>query len=312
MAFVKNEISEEILFFHSQHTIGRDKSNTSCFEEKDISRKHAIIHWENHRWYLTDFSSNGTKVNNQHIHHATKQLELNDVIQFSQNQDYKWKLINIGIPCSFLKSVDGNKVIDLRDGIALSQEEDMSWSIIKDRNQNWIIDNEGVETILEDRKRYSIEGVEYEFIENEPLENTVQYNNVVKTANLQFLLSTDEETINVKIQVSDMEIDIGHRTCNHLLLLLARAKKNDSDINTTNPDLAGWVDVEILKKALSKELLKAIDDVNINVMIHRLRKCLMTHPPYGHLFANIIERKRGKLRFNLTNFEILKEEKLNK
>ena len=179
MAFVKNEVSGEILFFHSQHTIGRDKSNTSCFDEKDVSRKHAIIHWENNRWFLTDFSSNGTKVNNHHVHHSTQQLELFDIIQFSQAEKHSWKLMNIDTPSSFLKPIDqdqSNKIIDLSEGIALSQDEDMSWSIIKNINQNWIFDNQEEETILQDRKRYIIDGIEYEFVENEPLENTIQYN----------------------------------------------------------------------------------------------------------------------------------------
>jgi len=65
-----------------------------------------------------------------------------------------------------------------------------------------------------------------------------------------------------------------------------------------------------LYEALSKELLKEVDAYYINTLIHRLRKNLINLPPYGFLFANIVERKKGKLRFGLPNFEIEKERAL--
>lgn len=64
------------------------------------------------------------------------------------------------------------------------------------------------------------------------------------------------------------------------------------------------MDVETLVNKLSKEELKEIDQYNLNTRIRRIRKGLLALQPYGNQFVNIIERKRGAVRFNHTKIHI--------
>jgi len=310
MAIVQNKLNGEKIILHSQHSIGRDRSNVSLLDQKDVSRKHAIIYWENDCWQLTDFSSNGTKINSTYIHHSTKKLDNNDVLQFSNTDEGIWKIINLNPPNSFLKAIDSNtEYIDLEIGITLPNTTDPKWTFFQNKNQEWVMDDETEETILIHKETYLINGVSYQFIENEILSDTLLNTDITKNACFQLLISIDEESISSKIKINDLELDLGDRVFNHLLLHLARVKQQDLNFGL-NDKLCGWVDMDDLHEALSKELLKDIDAYYINTLIHRLRKNLMNLPPYGFLFSNIIERKKGKLRFGLPNFEIEKERAL--
>jgi DNA-binding response OmpR family regulator len=128
---------------------------------------------------------------------------------------------------------------------------------------------------------------------------------ITKNARFEVFLSMDEENILSRIRINDLVLNLGERVYNHLLLLLVREKKVDIEAGL-NRKLSGWVHMESISNALSKELLKDVDNYYINIQIHRLRKHLMSLEPYGYLFTNIIEREKGKLRFNMDNFKIIK------
>jgi hypothetical protein len=307
MAIVRNELNGEELILHSQHTIGRDKNNISCFEESTVSRKHAIIYWENNHWQLTDFSCNGTKVDNHHLHHSTRKLEINDLIQFANNEMGIWKIINLDRPNSYLKDIQSNyKCIDLGKGLMLPDKDNPKWTLFHNKHRNWLIDDGETETILVHGKHYYLDGKEYEFIENECLADTNMNINITENAYFHFFLSMDQETISSRIKINDLILDLGVRVYNHLLLHLVQAKQQDLDSGLIE-STCGWVQLENLRKALSKELLMDVDDYYINTLICRLRKNLMKLTPYGYLFSDIIERKKGKLRFGMPNFKIENE-----
>jgi pSer/pThr/pTyr-binding forkhead associated (FHA) protein len=101
MTLIKNILSGEEIILLNQHTIGRDTNSLCCISEDEVSCRHAIIYWESDGWCLTDCSSNGTKVNNTHLHQQTIKLKENDVIKFSNSRKGKWKLINSNKPNSF-------------------------------------------------------------------------------------------------------------------------------------------------------------------------------------------------------------------
>lgn len=307
MAIVKNLSNGEELILHSQHTIGRDKNNVSCFEGSTVSRKHAIIYWDNNHWQITDFSSNGTKINNSNLHHSTKKLEKNDLIQFSNDQEGIWKVINLDRPNSYLKRIqDVSEFIDLGKGLMFPNDENPKWTLFQNKHSNWLIDDGETEAVLEHGELYCIDGNEYAFIENESLAETNINIDITANACFQFLLSEDQEQVSSSIKINDLTLDLGVRVYNHLLLHLAKAKQEDMG-SGLNEAASGWVMTEDLKQILSKELLMDVDDYYVNTLICRLRKNLMKLSPYGYLFTDIIERKKGKLRFGMPYFKIENE-----
>ncbi|SEB47484.1 FHA domain-containing protein [Tenacibaculum sp. MAR_2009_124] len=307
MAIAQNMMNNRLYVIHTQHTVGRDPNNTSVINYNDASRKHAVIYWESNRWKLTDFSSNGTKVNSKLIHHETVTLKMNDLIQFSSSQKDNWKIINIDEPRSFLDPIEENNEIILlnKEGIIMESQTINSYVFQTNKNK-WILDNETREIELINGKIYLINNIQYRFIDNESLSKTLLNADITKNACFKLFISIDEEHIISKIEINDLELDLGNRVFNHLLLYLVRKKQKDLNYGV-NVDLCGWVNMDDLYISLGKELLKDVDAYYVNTLIYRLRKNLMKLQPYGFLFANIIERKKGKLRFGLPKFEINKE-----
>jgi pSer/pThr/pTyr-binding forkhead associated (FHA) protein len=311
MATIENKFTGEKLILHSQHTFGRSPNNISVIQENDVSRRHATIYWENNSWFLMDYSSNGTKINKRHIHHATKKLKKNDVIRFSNYNRGVWELINNNSPCCFLKAVKvPQNFIELDKRIVIIRRETQQVAIFRNSNNRWIFDDGKTETTLVNGYSYSINNENYIFIDNECQNETHRNIDLTQKASFQFTLSADEESVFVKIRINELILDLGSRSYNHLLLHLARIRKKDLDSGISEQS-SGWVYIEELTNPLSKELMLEVDEYYINNLIFRVRKCLFDLHPYGHLFANIIERERGKLRFGFTRFIIEKEQPSN-
>ena len=293
------------LFCH--HTIGRDQSNRCIIEKQNISRSHAIIHWENGMWHLTDVSSNGTFVNENHIRHERVTLNENDLISFSGDHTHSCKLVNLEQPRSFLRArnfLEDN--IELPDGIVFWEDQSVK-TIYRDAIQNYLYDDGEVIRYVKSGELFVINQKEYEFVENEYLEDTKRYLYLIQNLYLELILSCDEEDVNAKIHLNDLTFDLGSRTFNHLLLQLVKIKNKDKADGLTD-EQRGWIKCKDLGEILSKEVMKEVDDYYINNLIYRLRKHVLALHPYGNIFAKIIERKNGKLRFGFDSAVIRKEE----
>ena len=70
-------------------TLGRSRDNTIVIRDDMVSRLHAKVYFEDHRWVIRDFGLNGTRVGGQRIHGAVElpdgaTIEMGDVrIRFS-------------------------------------------------------------------------------------------------------------------------------------------------------------------------------------------------------------------------------------
>ncbi len=306
MATIKKSSNSNVFTVLTQHTIGRDPNNVSVINGNDVSRKHAIIHWENDCWQITDFSSNGTIINSKIIHHTTYKLKINDTIRFSNSQSEIWKIINLDTPKSFLQNIDNNLEDIILDKGVIFEKKNSKICIFQHNINKWVMDNEEEEIELIHGKTSIIHDKKYKFIKNECLATTVLNSDITQNACFKLQVSLDEESIFSKIEINDLELDLGNRTFNHLLFYLIKEKQKDITCGL-NSDSCGWVNMEDVYRDLSKELLKEIDAYYINTLIYRLRKNLINLQPYGFLFANIIERKKGKLRFGFPKFKITKE-----
>ncbi|MDQ2179998.1 FHA domain-containing protein [Marinifilum sp. D714] len=306
MAVLENVVDGERMILFCQHSIGRDYHNRCVIQERDVSRNHAIIHWENGNWYLTDSSRNGTLLNQNMIYHSSTIIKKNDIIQFSIYKRTVWKLIDDSPPSSFLEhKTFSRSYIELRDGAIFLENNDAK-ILFRNSNSDWVIHDQEGEKILIDGELCIIDDEEYIFVENEKLEETSRKIDFSEEACIKLQISNDEEEVTARIHINDFILDLGTRSYNLLLLYLIRIKQDDR-VSGLNEEASGWVDCKDVIRDLSKEVLKEIDDFYINNLIYRLRKKLMELEPYGHLLMNIIERKKGRLRCGLSKFEIHKD-----
>ncbi len=311
MGLIKKNESGETVLLNSHHLFGRNKHSTNTFiPDSDVTRSHATIFWKCRDWYIRDHSRNGTLVNSKYVHNSTVKLSLGDKIQFAKNESTKWILKDISNPKSYLKSLTyKNKTLLLATGLSLPNDENPELSVYFDKDNKWIAELEGRTFSLEHGTIFHFNNEEWMFIENIGMDETLDHGHVINQAYFQFNLSADEERINVKIVTTDLKMDLGERVHNYLLLVLARKKLNDIQAGYVYSD-QGWIDVEELMENMGREFRKEIDEYILNLQIHRIRKQLIELEPYGYLFSNIIERRRGKIRFAHKFFQLFKEEQL--
>lgn len=305
MAILENVKTGKRIILFTRHSFGRDLSNICVIERKDVSRNHAIIHWEKSCWYLTDVSCNGTFVNKITVCHTSVELKKNDLIHFAGDHKNIWKLIDSGEPSSFLRSLDRSEEnIELMTGIVFWDQRKLK-TLFKDIYQRWFLDDGDSIKNVESGDVFVVNQIEYEFVENEYLEDTQRNFDILSEICLRLEISEDEEEISSQIIMNDLVYDLGVKSYNYLLLILIRNYEEDKKKNIPL-DKCGWINMRDLSILLGKEILKDIDEYYINNLIYRLKKNLLRIKPYGNVFSNVIQRKRGKLRFGLNHFEIKK------
>ncbi len=308
MSILKNISTHNKLVLKNYHTVGRSKTSALCLPHQDISKNHAAIAWENGAWYLKDYSRNGTMVGQKLYHHQTAKLEKDAIIRFGSDSQDTWQLTSDTAPTSYLIGTDKElQLIKLdQDHIAYPDAENPLVSFFKSPSMIWMIDDNESTRRLIHGTQYLIEDKQWTFFENEPMAETFDHASVTREARLDCYLSADEETVEIKIVINDLEMSLGEKVYNFLLLLLARQRLADKAADLPERE-QGWLFVEPLLGDLSKELFREVDVYYFNVMIHRFRDHVKQLKPYGHLFTNIIERKRGKIRLNYSIIRIIKE-----
>ncbi|OJJ15049.1 hypothetical protein BKI52_39985 [marine bacterium AO1-C] len=297
MATIMNHSTQEQVYLHYLHTFGRGKTNNTQIKIADVSTDHAKIYWQDQQWFITDRSRNGTLVNNRFLNNATRTLTQGDIIKFGQEQATEWQVIDLSPPLNYLQSLySGKKLVLANTYYALPNEESPTLELLQ-TDAGWALENEGNTYLLTDKQTLNLQGEKWVFIENEQAEDTIDYQEIKNKADFRFTLSADQEKVNVKIRVGDCEMDLGNKTYNQVLFILAQQRQKDIQAGMPLKD-QGWMRVDQLTNKLSKEEFREIDQYNLNTRIRRIRQDLLRLPPYGKQFVGIIERNRGGLRFN--------------
>jgi len=310
MAIIKHIASGNLVYLNARHVFGRNgQSSNTHIAEKDVSQSHATIYWQGDNWYLQDHSRNGTILKGQHMHRSTQQLAEGDLVQFGKSETTRWEFVQDQSPTSYLQLLKTNRILELRDVHFLPNEENPEVSILMGGNQSWVYERDGETFALSNGEIISLGVEEWLYVDNEPLDITVDYGQSVSKAFFLMDLSLDEEQIGIKIIQNDREMELGFRSHNYLLLALSRARLTDQE-QGIDFDHQGWMSVEALIEDVSKEMLKEVDEHYLNLLIFRLRKQLRELKPDGNLFVNVIERRKGVIRFSHPYFKIQKGSEL--
>lgn len=303
MATIINRATQEQVYLHYLHTFGRGKASSTRIKEADISTDHAKIYWQDQQWFITDRSRNGSLINRQFINNDTRPLAQGDIIRFGKGEATEWQVVDVERPLSYLQSLQSGKRLLLGNTYyALPNDTNPSMELLY-TEAGWAVESEDNTRLITDKQVFDIAGEQWAFVENERTEDTVDYNEIKKQAGFRFTLSADQEKINVKIWVGERVMDLGNKTYNLVLFILAQQRQKDIQAGIQSKD-QGWMQVEQLINILSKEELREVDQYNLNTRIRRIRQDLLKLAPYGKQFVGIIERKRGDLRFNHAKIDI--------
>ncbi|MEZ5016160.1 MAG: FHA domain-containing protein [Flavipsychrobacter sp.] len=308
MGRLENAKTKEIVFFNSYHQFGRNTYLCSTtLSDGDVSRTHATIFWSDGYWYIRDHSRNGTFIDGVLISKCCRKIGLNTQIQFGNVNADKWYVLDTKPPTNYLRSLTTkNRILPLDSCCALPNEQQPEIVFYMSENKKWVAESADKKIFLSTGTKFKYRNEEWEFIANEVLTDTLDYDIVFQNACFNICVSANEEDIQLKLVIDNNEYDFGRRAYNYMLLSLCRKRLDDFKEGVTFAD-QGWVGTSELEKEISKELGFIVDKYYLNLQVFRLRKQIVKMKPYGYLFSEIIERRTGEIRFAFPQLKVIKD-----
>ncbi len=303
MAKLQDRSTDELTILRPQHLIGRDQATShTAVNDPSISRLHASIMWNGHNWVIKDTSTNGTYLNGVLVSSGNhKVLKKSDVLQFGSLAASHWVLIEDDAPKSLLVPLldeDNNNPIELTGVVLLPNEAAPEVTLYQNRSGLWVVETDEAVTILESGMSILTKHKNWVFIDANSADTTQQADSHIISAadpfNIRFSVSKDEEHVSMSVLNELMEIDLGERVHHYLMLLLARKRLKDIQNGIESAE-QGWVEMELLCQQ------SGLDEKHINLHIYRFRKQLIKANPAAMQLLQIIERRRGMLRFAFTS-----------
>ncbi|MDK1287116.1 FHA domain-containing protein [Pseudoalteromonas umbrosa] len=310
MAKLKVKDCSDVIYLKAFHRFGRlTYSVDTHVSGVEISRIHAVIEHNGEAWELRDLSKNGVWLNGQRIaYNQAIHLKVDDEITFSEMHPQTFIVDSIAPPKDLLIpscNEQPDEVIPLEKYHFLPSETDPELVVFYDNEKLcWCYEQLATGKIvpLTDSDNLCVANeLWYLFqVEAASQEATMPIDKAHQSS-LEFVfdISLDEEITELKVNHNGTLLDFDVRTHHYLTALLARYKAGD-EAAVEEENQRGWVSVSQLSKDLG------ISESHINIQIHRARKQFVDLVNDKSLAEQIIERKRGRVRFGGKHFTIKK------
>jgi hypothetical protein len=307
MAILKNGLSGQSCALRAYHLLGRDPQRCdTVIDDPFVSRIHASIQWANGHWELHDHSRNGTLVSGRLINEGERvQLQLDDLIHFGRAGLIRWQLADISDPADMLWPVRAPaQPIQLDFAHVLPGTGGAAITVVRSDQGDWLCDDTTPVRTLRDGDQV----VCGEFVWQLVLVRrncTAAMPRASWTVTLpqlvDFVLSRDEEHVEATLHTRGAAVDLGARAHHYCLVTLARARFADAQAGY---DVAsqGWIELDDLARMLG------LDVSHVNVQIHRART--QFSPLLSPGGAELVERRRGSVRFGELPFSIVRGDTL--
>ena len=305
MAILRNRVTQRRIYLRTHHVFGRGRSADTLLENLDASQLHASIRWTGKAWELRDHSRNGTLLDDTLLSN-TKGLELRvgSTIGFGQEGGAAWLVEDLSPPRNLLWPLGHDTpYIPLGHSNLLPQGLAAELSIHHSDKGQWVCTTPEGSWVLEDGDEVHFAGKVWCFLLAAEVVSTMDCmaggKAVMRRSQpaLFFKVSQDEEHAWLEMHDAGLHLNLGERSHHYALLILARLRLADAQRQLA-PHAQGWVELDRLAKMLG------IDPGHLNIQIFRMRKQLALAMPPGAHVPELIERRRGSLRFGSLRFRI--------
>lgn len=296
MAILRNLQNNEETNLLALHLVGRHPSQCDMvLNNPKASRVHATISWDGEAWSIQDNSTNGTFVNaTRLLPNATQPLNLNDKVYFANASAGGWEVSDIGPPKSMLvPQTAGAAVVILDNIVVLPSEESPEITLYLSPEGRWFCESEMGTSMLTDGNKVSVNGVIWRFIEAQGCAETIciaSPSAALSGIKADFIVSQDEEHVSMTMTMNQQPFELGERSHHYLLLLLARKTIDDKTAGFSEQE-QGWIDKDQLVQMLQ------LDEIHINMQIYRFRKQMAKALPDNVVLPQMVERRKGEIRF---------------
>jgi hypothetical protein len=305
VAIFQSSITQQKTFLRSCHIFGRNPRADTQLESKDASQIHASVRWNGEAWEIFDHSRNGTTIDGAPLPGEKRAiLNVGNVIRFGLSEQATWWVENLTPPGSMLLALrDGEPNIELQKFNFIPDERDPQASVYLSDGGQWVWENGEEVVVLKDGDIIDAGAASWKFICPLSIEATIGIDNAAPRTLLNtrfhFQVSLDEEHVSLKVVMTGKIIDLGERIHHYCLLTLARKRLEDA-LRGIDPSGQGWIDMERLSVMLG------LDSSHLNIQIFRARSQLSRALPDAALLPNLIERRRGEVRFGSFGFDIVR------
>ncbi|BCG05311.1 phosphopeptide-binding protein (plasmid) [Paraburkholderia sp. PGU19] len=267
---------------------------------------HARVCFYCGRWELHDQSSNGTLLSGTLLRNgAHAPLQQGDVIRFGKAVETCWQVDSLNDPADTLWPVRAPaQPIVLDFAQVLPGDATPAVSVVRSPKGEWLCDDGGALRVLRDGDLVAVGNMSWRLV-------LARHDTTLKLAapaglgaaeqRIDFSVSQDEEHVRVVLHTRGGKVDLGERAHHYCLTTLARARFADMQ---TGYDSAsqGWVEMDALARMLG------IDTPHVNVQIFRARAQFAALPGTGTV--ELVERRRGSVRFGSVAFRVFRGERL--
>ena len=303
MAQLVNQTTQQVVFLLSLHLIGRHAASChTVIDNPKASRIHASVSFNGSHWLIQDNSTNGTFINGKRIDgHANVKLALGDEIFFSTAEAGLWKVVDLSAPKNMLQALSEQCETILLDRLTvIPSEDDPQICLYLGADNRWICEqNEDMRILCDGDKVSLTDNISWQFVEACGSDTTVKLAPNIDGVeiNAEFVVSQSEEHVALCISCNGHRFDMGERSHHYLFLLLARQYLGDKGSGVVDSE-CGWIDRELLIKMLGME------EAHINMQVYRFRKQFSDLTKHMTNSPQLIERRKGQLRFVCKNIQI--------
>jgi pSer/pThr/pTyr-binding forkhead associated (FHA) protein len=218
------------------------------------SNHHASLHWRDDRWFIRDLGSrNGTFV--QDIQINTGELVpfgMGNVLSFGGHE--RWSLRSCSGPSPEVVRLNDGVVTESQGTTLLLPNAERALALITHKaNKGWMVEREHGATAVADGAHIDVDGVQYELHlppMSHSLNSTTRESGPPLTLRLltfDFLVSSDEESVDLVARSINGEVDLGQRVHHYTLLTLARLRLKHAELP---PSERGWAERNELARML--------------------------------------------------------------
>lgn len=265
-------------------------------EDGVVSTTHAALRFAGSDWFVRDLGSrNGTWVDGKALDSGQEtQLARGSVLGFGSEED-PWVVEETSAPVAAAVRLGAPLRVEAHGPLLLLPDaDDPDVAIVAGPDGSWVLDAPDGGPVV-DGQIIDAAGARWRLDLPVHLDPTTRAE--TRSAGVRFLVSSDEEFVEIEVLDGDSQTRLRHRTHNYLLLTLSRLRERDRDLPESRQ---GWVDQTDLARMLQ------ISHATVNVHLCRARRAL--GDVREDLGTRIVERRHGvsQLRFGLDPGEIVR------
>lgn len=250
----------------ADHVVGRSPNSSLRIEDQRVSWRHASLRWTGRTWEVQDLGSrNGTFVDGQPIAAGTRvPLRLGAQLQFGGSTE-PWHLTDDDPPLACVVDLQsGERYFEQEGVIAVPNTDEPELLMSGQSEGEWVAELGGRVWEPAPLEVLSLGSRQFRFEPGAVIHATVAGRldlPTPATLALEFVVSTNEEYVEITALHGERRIPLRPRAHSYLLLTLARLRLDDQQNAELGASSHGWVYQDTLLKMLSATATQVAVDI---------------------------------------------------